>query len=127
MQVPLNDPSPRRRSSHCAGSRAPSRRDLPGRRDAARHDGDRRQCDEHAAALDDRLRKSLGRISFRHQPCRASFAINILHRNQVEISTGCGGKARGEDRFGLRRMGRGRTASRCLTDAQARIVCTKEA
>src|SRR5205807_6321478 len=29
-----------------------------------------------------------------------SFAINILHRNQIEISMGCGGKARGEDRFG---------------------------
>src|SRR5437899_9055372 len=29
-----------------------------------------------------------------------SFAINILHRNQIEISMGCGGKARGQDRFG---------------------------
>ncbi len=30
-----------------------------------------------------------------------NFAINILNRKQVEISTGCGGDARGEDRFGL--------------------------
>src|SRR5437588_7921596 len=28
------------------------------------------------------------------------FAINILNRNQVDISTGCGGSVRGEDRFG---------------------------
>src|SRR5712691_5989802 len=27
-----------------------------------------------------------------------SYAINILPRNQIEISMGCGGKARGEDR-----------------------------
>src|SRR5437868_8324021 len=30
----------------------------------------------------------------------ASFAINLLHRNQVDISIGCGGKSRGEERFG---------------------------
>ena len=29
-----------------------------------------------------------------------SFAINILHRSQIEVSMGCGGQARGEDRFG---------------------------
>ena len=29
-----------------------------------------------------------------------SFAINILHRNQIDISMGCGGQARGEERFG---------------------------
>src|SRR5882724_5593081 len=29
------------------------------------------------------------------------FAINILNRSQVEISMGCGGNVRGEDRFGL--------------------------
>src|SRR5437868_7989523 len=28
------------------------------------------------------------------------FAINILNRNQVDISMGCGGSVRGEDRFG---------------------------
>src|SRR5437016_14602321 len=28
-----------------------------------------------------------------------SFAINLPHRNQIRISMGCGGKARGEDRF----------------------------
>src|SRR5438034_7295181 len=31
----------------------------------------------------------------------SNFAINILHRRQEQISVGCGGKARGEDRFGL--------------------------
>src|SRR5439155_4380598 len=28
------------------------------------------------------------------------FAINILRRDQIEISMGCGGKIRGEERFG---------------------------
>lgn len=56
----------------------------------------------------------------------ARFAINILHRGQIEISMGCGGMARGEDRFGC-----GAWAEQAdvpiLTDAQAHIVCTKEA
>ena len=56
----------------------------------------------------------------------ASFAINILHRNQVEISMGCGGKARGEERFGLGAWGE-EDGVPVLTDAQARIVCAKEA
>src|SRR5438445_13598599 len=30
-----------------------------------------------------------------------SFAINILNRSQMQISTGCGGRLRGEDRFGF--------------------------
>ena len=55
-----------------------------------------------------------------------SFAINILHRNQVEISTGCGGKARGEDRFGYGAWGE-ESGVPVLTDAQARVVCAKEA
>jgi len=55
-----------------------------------------------------------------------SFAINILHRNQIEISMGCGGKARGEDRFGYGAWGE-ETGVPVLTDAQARVVCTKEA
>src|ERR1700752_2147688 len=29
-----------------------------------------------------------------------AFAINILHRSQVQVSIDCGGKAHGEDRFG---------------------------
>jgi flavin reductase (DIM6/NTAB) family NADH-FMN oxidoreductase RutF len=55
-----------------------------------------------------------------------SFAINILHRSQVEISTGCGGKARGEDRFGFGAWSE-EGGVPVLTDAQARIVCAKEA
>ena len=54
------------------------------------------------------------------------FAINILHRNQVEISMGCGGKARGEDRFDYGDWGE-ETGVPVLTDAQARVVCAKEA
>src|SRR6202795_481648 len=54
---------------------------------------------------------------------RASrFAINVLHRSQIEISMGCGGKARGEDRFGHGAWGE-ETGVPILTDAQARIVC----
>jgi flavin reductase (DIM6/NTAB) family NADH-FMN oxidoreductase RutF len=55
-----------------------------------------------------------------------SFAINILHRNQIEISMGCGGKARGEDRFGYGAWGE-ETGVPVLTDAQARVVCSQEA
>ena len=54
-----------------------------------------------------------------------SFAINILHRSQVEISTGCGGKAHGEDRFGLGAWSE-EGGVPVLTDAQARIVCANQ-
>jgi flavin reductase (DIM6/NTAB) family NADH-FMN oxidoreductase RutF len=54
------------------------------------------------------------------------FAINILHRSQVEISMGCGGMARREDRFGHGAWGE-EAGVPILTDAQARVVCTKEA
>jgi len=56
----------------------------------------------------------------------ARFAINILHRNHVDISMGCGGKARGEERFEFGAWGED-TGVPVLTDAQARIVCAKEA
>lgn len=55
-----------------------------------------------------------------------SFAINILHRSQIEISMGCGGKARGEDRFGDGAWGEDAGVP-ILTDAQACVVCAKEA
>jgi len=55
-----------------------------------------------------------------------AFAINILHRGQVDISMGCGGKARGESRFGHGAWGE-EAGVPILTDAQARVVCTKEA
>jgi flavin reductase (DIM6/NTAB) family NADH-FMN oxidoreductase RutF len=58
---------------------------------------------------------------------RASdFAINILNRCQVQISVGCGGKARGEDRFGCGEWSE-ENGVPVLSDAQARIVCAKEA
>jgi flavin reductase (DIM6/NTAB) family NADH-FMN oxidoreductase RutF len=53
------------------------------------------------------------------------FAINILHRNQVEISMGCGGKARGEDRFHSAAWDE-ESGVPVLPDAQARIVCAKQ-
>ena len=55
-----------------------------------------------------------------------SFAINILHRSQVEISMGCGGNARGKDRFGHGAWGE-EIGVPVLIDAQAHVVCTKEA
>jgi flavin reductase (DIM6/NTAB) family NADH-FMN oxidoreductase RutF len=54
------------------------------------------------------------------------FAINILHRTQIEISMGCGGKNRGDDRFGQGAWGEEAEVP-ILTDAQACVVCTKEA
>ncbi len=54
-----------------------------------------------------------------------NFAINILNRNQEQISMGCGGKIRGEDRFGLGGWS-DENGVPVLPDAQARIVCAKE-
>jgi len=53
------------------------------------------------------------------------FAINILHRSQEEISMGCGGKARGEDRFHSAAWDE-ENGVPVLPDAQARIVCAKQ-
>jgi flavin reductase (DIM6/NTAB) family NADH-FMN oxidoreductase RutF len=53
------------------------------------------------------------------------FAINILNRGQVDISKGCGGHARGEDRFGLGGWSE-ENGVPVLPDAQAHIVCAKE-
>jgi flavin reductase (DIM6/NTAB) family NADH-FMN oxidoreductase RutF len=55
-----------------------------------------------------------------------SFAINILHRSQIDISMECGGKARGEDRFGNGAWGEEAEVP-ILPGAQAHVVCTKEA
>lgn len=54
-----------------------------------------------------------------------SFAINILNRGQIDISMSCGGRARGEDRFGLGSWNDDNGVP-VLTEAQARIVCAKE-
>jgi flavin reductase (DIM6/NTAB) family NADH-FMN oxidoreductase RutF len=54
-----------------------------------------------------------------------NFAINILHRDQMQISMGCGGKVRGEDRFGLGEWSE-ENGVPVLPDAQARIVCAKD-
>lgn len=53
------------------------------------------------------------------------FAINILHRSQVQISMGCGGNARGEDRFHSAAWDE-KNGVPVLSDAQARIVCAKQ-
>jgi flavin reductase (DIM6/NTAB) family NADH-FMN oxidoreductase RutF len=55
-----------------------------------------------------------------------SFAINILNRNQQQISMGCGGKAHGEERFGFGGWS-DENGVPVLPDAQARIICAKEA
>ena len=55
----------------------------------------------------------------------ANFAINILNRHQEQISVGCGGKARGEDRFGFGGWSE-ENGVPVLPDAQARVVCAKE-
>ena len=54
-----------------------------------------------------------------------SFAINILHRGQVQVSKGCGGSVRGEERFGLGGWSEEHGVP-VLLDAQACIVCAKE-
>src|SRR5262245_55348348 len=54
-----------------------------------------------------------------------SFAINILHRSQEQISMGCGGMARGENRFCVGAWSEEHGVP-VLCDAQARIVCAKQ-
>jgi flavin reductase (DIM6/NTAB) family NADH-FMN oxidoreductase RutF len=54
-----------------------------------------------------------------------NFAINILNRSQEQISAGCGGKARGEDRFGVGGWSEEHGVP-VLPDAQARVICAKE-
>ena len=54
-----------------------------------------------------------------------SFAINILHRSQERISTGCGGRLRGEDRFGFGGWSE-ESGVPVLPEAQACIVCAKD-
>src|SRR5262245_7599854 len=55
-----------------------------------------------------------------------NFAVNILHRSQEQISVGCGGQARGEGRFDFGGWSE-ESGVPVLVDAQARIVCAKEA
>jgi flavin reductase (DIM6/NTAB) family NADH-FMN oxidoreductase RutF len=54
-----------------------------------------------------------------------SFAINILNRGQERISMGCGGRLRGEDRFGFGEWS-GEGGVPVLPAAQACIVCRKQ-
>jgi flavin reductase (DIM6/NTAB) family NADH-FMN oxidoreductase RutF len=54
-----------------------------------------------------------------------NFAINILHRGQEQISKGCGGTVRGEERFGLGGWSEEHGVP-VLPDAQACIVCAME-
>jgi flavin reductase (DIM6/NTAB) family NADH-FMN oxidoreductase RutF len=54
------------------------------------------------------------------------FALNILHRSQIDVSKGCGGEARGEDRFGYGAWVEAAGVP-TLAEAQARIVCTNDA
>ena len=56
----------------------------------------------------------------------ACFAINVLHRSQIEISMGCGGKVHGDSRFHNGDWAED-TGVPILNGAQARIVCLKDA
>ena len=55
-----------------------------------------------------------------------AFAINILHRRHEQISVGCGGRLRGEDRFGVGAWDEANGVP-ILADAQAHIVCARDA
>jgi flavin reductase (DIM6/NTAB) family NADH-FMN oxidoreductase RutF len=70
----------------------------------------------------------INRASRFHRAVSAAthYAINILHRSQIDVSKGCGGEARGEDRFGYGAWDEA-DGIPTLTDAQARIVCANEA
>jgi flavin reductase (DIM6/NTAB) family NADH-FMN oxidoreductase RutF len=53
------------------------------------------------------------------------FAINILHRGQVQISKECAGNPQGEDRFSFHGWGEENDVP-VVVDAQARIICAKQ-
>ena len=55
-----------------------------------------------------------------------AFAINVLSRAHVIISRACSGEAKGESRFGVGSWDTG-TAAPVLADAQAAIICRKDA
>lgn len=54
------------------------------------------------------------------------FAVNILGRDQEQISHHCGGKTRGEDRFGFGNWDDSGPVP-IMTDAQAVILCISDA
>ena len=54
---------------------------------------------------------------------RANFAINILRADQEDISNGCFGASRGEDRFARGQWDSAACGTPLLRDAQAGFVC----
>jgi flavin reductase (DIM6/NTAB) family NADH-FMN oxidoreductase RutF len=53
----------------------------------------------------------------------APFAINILHRDQMDVANQCAGKIKGEQRFEVGGWQAGALGVPCLAGAQASIVC----
>jgi flavin reductase (DIM6/NTAB) family NADH-FMN oxidoreductase RutF len=87
-----------------------------------------------------RLASGVAVVSCRDQQARQAMtatAINAMsmqppsmivcvNRSQIEVSKGCGGEARGEDRFGSAAW-RDENGAPVLIDAQAHVVCANDA
>lgn len=71
---------------------------------------------------------SVNRSASLHAPLSAgaNFCINVLSRQQEEISRACGGKLKGEERFALGEWLEGVDGVPVLADSQASIVCKNE-
>src|SRR3546814_12593004 len=71
---------------------------------------------------------SVNRSASLHAPLSAgaNFCINVLSRQQEEISRACGGKLKGEERFALGKWLEGVDGVPVLADSQASIVCKNE-
>lgn len=57
---------------------------------------------------------------------RTHFCVNILHRDQLDVSHACSGKLKGEDRFREGEWGAGPSGTPFLRDAQASFFCRYE-
>lgn len=53
----------------------------------------------------------------------ANFALNILHRDQMDVARVCGGAAKGEERFTVGNWQTDAHGVPYLADAQAAIIC----
>ncbi|MFC6672057.1 flavin reductase family protein [Marinobacterium aestuariivivens] len=54
------------------------------------------------------------------------FCVNILGREQEELSVACGGKLRGEDRFSAGNWAISDAGTPYLNDAQASLLCSQD-
>src|SRR3546814_13546368 len=71
---------------------------------------------------------SVNRSASLHAPLSAgaNFCINVLSRQQEEISRACGGKLKGEARFALGKWLEGVDGVPLLADFQASSLCKNE-